>query len=119
MSAQAAPVAVEPVVTLTDNAVRQISTMLSEEKDAAGKRLRVYVEEGGCSGMQYGMTFDEVRDGDLSADFSGVGVVVDEISANFLRGAVIDFSDELSGGGFKINNPNARSSCGCGKSFNA
>ena len=64
------------------------------------------------------MVFDEKRDDDLAAELHGVQVLVDPFSANYLRGAVIDFSDELTGGGFKINNPNAHSSCGCGKSFN-
>lgn len=109
----------DSVVTLTESAARQIATMLSEDKEHAGKNLRVFVEAGGCSGMQYGMVFDEKRDDDLSADYNGVGVVVDPFSANYIRGAVIDFSDELTGGGFKINNPNAHSSCGCGKSFQA
>ena len=107
------------IVVLTESAARHIATMLSEDKENAGKHLRVYVEAGGCSGMQYGMTFDEKRDNDVTAEFSGVGVVVDPISANYIRGAVIDFSEDLTGGGFKINNPNAQSSCGCGKSFHA
>lgn len=119
MSAVATPTTTGSVVTLTEAAARQISSMQAEDKENAGKPLRVYVESGGCSGMQYGMTFDEKRDDDLHAEFSGVGVVVDPFSANYLRGAVIDFSDALTGGGFKINNPNAHSSCGCGKSFNA
>lgn len=114
-----APVATDTVVILTEPAARQISTMLAEDKDSAGKNLRVFVEAGGCSGMQYGMVFDEKRDDDLAVEFHGVGVVVDPISANYIRGAVIDFSDALTGGGFKINNPNAHSSCGCGKSFSA
>jgi iron-sulfur cluster assembly protein len=114
-----APVATDAVVILTEPAARQISTMLAEDKDSAGKNLRVFVEAGGCSGMQYGMVFDEKRDDDLAVEFHGVGVVVDPISANYIRGAVIDFSDALTGGGFKINNPNAHSSCGCGKSFSA
>lgn len=114
-----APVATDAVVILTEPAARQISTMLAEDKDSAGKNLRVFVEAGGCSGMQYGMVFDEKRDDDLAVEFHGVGVVVDPISANYMRGAVIDFSDALTGGGFKINNPNAHSSCGCGKSFSA
>ncbi len=108
-----------PVVTLTDSAARHIASMLAEDKENAGKPLRVYVEAGGCSGLQYGMTFDERRDDDLASEFQGVSVVVDPFSANYIRGAVIDFSEELTGGGFKINNPNAQSSCGCGKSFHA
>ncbi|MEN9734238.1 MAG: hypothetical protein RLZ45_2233 [Verrucomicrobiota bacterium] len=108
-----------PVVTLTDAAARHIASMLAEDKENSGKPLRVYVEAGGCSGLQYGMTFDERRDDDLASEFHGVSVVVDPFSANYIRGAVIDFSDAMTGGGFKINNPNAQSSCGCGKSFHA
>ena len=69
--------------------------------------------------MQYGMVFDEKRDDDLAVEVQGVGVVVDPFSSNYIRGSVIDFSEELTGGGFKINNPVAHSSCGCGKSFTA
>jgi iron-sulfur cluster assembly protein/iron-sulfur cluster insertion protein len=77
------------------------------------------VEQGGCSGMQYGMVFDESRDGDFASEQEGVTVLVDAISAQYLRGTVVDFSDALTAGGFKITNPNAKESCGCGKSFNA
>ena len=69
--------------------------------------------------MQYGMVFDEKRDGDIVAEENGVTILVDPISANYLRGTVVDFSDALVGGGFKISNPNAKQSCGCGKSFEA
>jgi iron-sulfur cluster assembly accessory protein len=119
MSAIATPPAADAVVTLTESAARQIATMIADDKENAGKFLRVFVEAGGCSGMQYGMVFDEKREDDVCAEMLGVGVVVDSISANYLRGSAIDFSDEVSGGGFKINNPNAHSSCGCGKSFSA
>ena len=105
-------------VSLTESAARQIKEMLKNPENA-GKNLRVYVEGGGCSGLQYGMVFDEQRPDDISTDFFGASVVVDPFSANYLRGSVVDFSDELTGGGFKISNPNARQSCGCGKSFEA
>jgi iron-sulfur cluster assembly protein/iron-sulfur cluster insertion protein len=108
---------VESAVILTEPAARQIALMLAEDPENAGKHLRVFVEAGGCSGMQYGMVFDEKRADDLTADFFGVSVLVDSFSANYLRGSVVDFSDALTGGGFKIKNPNASSSCGCGKSF--
>lgn len=114
-----APDATDAVVILTEPAARQITTMLAEDKENTGKNLRIFVEAGGCSGMQYGMVFDEKRDDDLAVEFHGVGVLVDPISANYMRGAVIDFSDAMTGGGFKINNPSAHSSCGCGKSFSA
>ena len=112
-------VAQDAVVTVTESAAQQIAVMLAGDSENAGKSLRVFVEAGGCSGMQYGMVFDERRPDDLSAEFHWVGVVVDPFSANYMRGSVIDFSDALTGGGFKINNPNAHSSCGCGKSFSA
>jgi iron-sulfur cluster assembly accessory protein len=108
----------KPVVTLTPSAVDEVKSLLALPENA-GKHMRYYVEQGGCSGMQYGMTFDEKRDGDLISETSGVNVLVDAISADFLRGMVVDFSDALSGGGFKISNPNAKESCGCGKSFAA
>ena len=108
----------EATVSLTANAAGEIKSLLSLPENA-GKNFRVYVEQGGCSGMQYGMVFDEKRDGDLSAEQHGVEIVVDPISAQYLRGTVVDFSDALVGGGFKISNPNAKQSCGCGKSFEA
>ena len=109
----------EPAVSLTESAATHIKEMLEEQSENTGKFLRVYVEDGGCSGMQYGMVFDEKRADDLVNEFLGVSVLVDPFSANYLRGTVIDFSDALTGGGFKISNPNARQSCGCGKSFEA
>jgi iron-sulfur cluster assembly accessory protein len=108
----------ETVVGLTARAAEECKTLLSLPENA-GKNFRVYVEQGGCSGMQYGMVFDEKRDGDLCAEQHGVEIVVDPISVNYLRGTVVDFSEELVGGGFKISNPNAKQSCGCGKSFEA
>ena len=109
--------ATDAVVKVTDSAAAQIKSMLAQEKEGTGKGLRVYVEAGGCSGMQYGMTFDERRPDDFVADYQGVPVLVDAFSAEYLRGAVIDFSEALPGGGFKISNPQAKQSCGCGKSF--
>ena len=108
----------DTILTLTPRAAAEVKDILTKPENA-GKNFRVYVEQGGCSGMQYGMVFDEKRDGDFASDQSGVTVLVDEISSQYLRGTVVDFSDELSGGGFKITNPNAKESCGCGKSFNA
>ena len=107
----------EAVVNLTENAANEIKARLAADPAGAGKALRIYVEQGGCSGLQYGMTFDETRDGDLAATSFGVTVLVDAFSADYVRGTVVDFSDALTGGGFKISNPNAAQSCGCGKSF--
>lgn len=107
----------ENILTLTPRAAAEVKEILTKAENA-GKHFRVFVEQGGCSGMQYGMVFDEPRDGDFSAGQDGVTVLVDAISAQYLRGTVVDFSDELTGGGFKITNPNAKESCGCGRSFN-
>jgi iron-sulfur cluster assembly accessory protein len=106
------------VVLLTPSAVAEVKSLLALPENA-GKHMRYYVEQGGCSGMQYGMVFDEQREGDLVSEQGGVNVLVDPVSVDLLRGMVVDYSDELSGGGFKISNPNAKQSCGCGKSFEA
>src|SRR2546422_763130 len=108
---------VPPVVRLTSQAAEHIRSLQTEQPENAGKPLRVYIEEGGCSGLQYGMVFDEKREHDVTAEFSGVAVVVDPVSADHLRGSTVDYSDALTGGGFKITNPKAKTSCGCGKSF--
>ena len=108
----------EEIIRLTESAASQVREMMAQEENA-GKSLRVYIESGGCSGLQYGMTFDEKREGDFAAEFHGVPVMVDNVSAEYLRGCVVDYSDALTGGGFKISNPRAKSSCGCGKSFEA
>ena len=106
----------EKIIGLTPAAAQEVKALLAQPENA-GKSFRVYVEQGGCSGMQYGMVFDEVRDGDLTAAHDGITVLVDAFSAKYLCGTVVDFSDALTGGGFKISNPNASQSCGCGKSF--
>jgi len=109
---------ISTVVRLTARAAEECKALLSLPENT-DKHFRVFVEQGGCSGMQYGMVFDEKRDGDFAAEQHGVEVLVDAISAQYLRGTVVDFSDAMVGGGFKITNPNAKESCGCGKSFNA
>jgi len=104
------------MITLTENAVKHVAA-LQKEQQVDGKPLRVYVEAGGCSGMQYGMAFDERKADDEVVSQNGVEVVVDPMSANFLKGSVIDYIDSLQGSGFQIKNPNVQSSCGCGRSF--
>jgi iron-sulfur cluster assembly accessory protein len=111
-------VTAELVVSLTHGAAEETKVLLAKPENA-GKSLRIFVEQGGCSGMQYNMVFDEKRDGDQVAEQHGVAVLVDPFSATYLRGTVVDFSAALTGGGFKISNPNAKQSCGCGKSFEA
>ena len=112
-------IAPESVISVTESAAGQIKHLVADVPENAGKFLRVYVEQGGCSGMQYGMVFDEKRADDLITEMHGVSVLVDPVSAGHIRGSVVDFSDSLNAGGFKITNPNARQSCGCGKSFEA
>ena len=107
----------QPVITLTSAAAAEVKSMQANKPENAGKPLRVFIERGGCSGMQYSMVFDEVRDGDTVVEQEGVQVVVDDFSLDYLRGTVVDFSDNLTGGGFKIRNPNAAQTCGCGRSF--
>ena len=108
-----------PIVTVTPNAAEEIQNLREKETDRNGEHLRIYIEKGGCSGMQYGMVFDEERPDDFKAQWHGVTILVDPFSADYVRGSIVDFSDELTGGGFKINNPNAKDNCGCGKSFSA
>ena len=109
----------ETLIQLTPDAAAQIKVLLAQETDPSHTALRLYVDRGGCSGMQYGMVFDGARPDDLLSALHGVSVLVDPFSAQYLRGVLVDYSDSLTGGGFKISNPNARQSCGCGKSFEA
>lgn len=103
-------------VTVSARAAKRIAAILA--KEPAGAMLRVSVEGGGCSGFQY--KFDIVRDredDDLALDANGYSVLVDSMSVEYMAGSVIDFSDELIGAAFKIENPNATAACGCGTSF--
>ena len=105
------------MITLTDRAAEQIKGLLTSQ-DKPEAMLRVFVAGGGCSGFQYGMTLeDEAMEGDAHTEINGVKVIVDPRSAMYIEGANVDFVDNLMGGGFKIDNPNAASSCGCGTSF--
>ena len=107
----------ERCVVLTESAARRIS-ILKEQERAEGALLRIAVSGGGCSGFQYGFSFDDQRNGDdFVFERDGVGVVVDEVSLDLLAGAEIDFVEDLMGASFQIRNPNAASSCGCGNSF--
>jgi iron-sulfur cluster assembly accessory protein len=105
------------MITLTARAARQVQTMRAEHGDTQ-KQLRVFVEGGGCSGFQYGMSFDLPKADDQTFETEGVKVLIDPSSLAYLSGTSIDFDDGLQGKGFEIRNPNAQSTCGCGKSFN-
>lgn len=106
-----------PGLTMTASAAARVATLRRAEGDE-GLMLRIAVSGGGCSGFQYGFSFDnEVRDDDQTFERDGVTVVVDETSLELLAGAEIDYVEELIGASFRISNPNAASSCGCGSSF--
>ena len=108
---------IEPVLLVTPAAVQVVKTLL-EQRQIPNHALRVFVSGGGCSGLQYGMAFEEApRDFDCVVEEGGVKLVVDPTSLMYLRGATIDYVDSLMGGGFRIENPNAVSACGCGSSF--
>lgn len=104
------------MITLTPRAADQVRSMQAG-LNAPDKRLRVLVESGGCSGFQYGMSFDEPKPDDTLLESEGVRIVIDPASLAYLSGSSIDFDDGLHGKGFEIKNPNAQSTCGCGKSF--
>ena len=104
------------MITLSPRAAVRVKTMQSE-LNSPTKRLRVFVESGGCSGFQYGMSFDEPKPDDTQLESEGVPMLLDPASLAYLRGSVIDLDDGLHGKGFDIKNQNATSTCGCGKSF--
>ena len=104
-------------LTFTDAATQKVKSLITEEENPALK-LRVYITGGGCSGFQYGFTFDEkVNEGDLTVENAGVQLVIDPMSLQYLIGGTIDYTDGLEGSRFVVNNPNASSTCGCGSSF--
>jgi iron-sulfur cluster assembly protein len=104
-------------IMLTQSAAEAVRDLLNK-RNLEGYALRVFVQGGGCSGFQYGMALEgNVRENDMTFEYHGVKVVVDEISINYLEGSTIDYVDEVMGSGFKIENPNAVSACGCGSSF--
>lgn len=105
------------MIKLSDRAATEIKGLL-EKNGKNDAMLRVFVSGGGCSGFQYGMSLeDEAMEGDQKLDVNGVHVVVDPRSMMYIQGAEVDYVDSIMGGGFKIDNPNAASSCGCGHSF--
>jgi iron-sulfur cluster insertion protein len=105
------------MITITENATTKISDILAEENNPKAK-IRVFVQGGGCSGMQYGFTIDEEQnEDDFEIPAGSMSVLVDSVSAQYLVNANIDYVEDLSGSQFKINNPNAETTCGCGSSF--
>lgn len=105
------------MMTLTENAVVKIKDILAEENNP-DIRLRVFVQGGGCSGFSYGFTLDEMQnEDDFIIEQSGLAVLVDALSSQYLQGADVDYRENITGSQFVINNPNAQSTCGCGSSF--
>lgn len=114
-----APFEMETPLVFTDAAARKVRDLIDEEGNADLK-LRVFVSGGGCSGFQYGFTFDEVvNEDDTSMEKNGVTLLIDPMSFQYLVGAEIDYQESLEGAQFVIKNPNATSTCGCGSSFSA
>lgn len=108
---------VESLLIFTDSAAAKVKSLIQDEGND-NLKLRVFVTGGGCSGFQYGFTFDEsVNDGDTSVEKNGVTLLIDPMSYQYLVGAEIDYKEDLSGAQFVIRNPNATTTCGCGSSF--
>ncbi len=109
-----------PMLSLTPSAVEKVKYFAKTMPDSENKPLRVFVQGGGCSGFQYGFTFDEKKADDNVIEQDGITVLVDPQSATYLRGAKVNYVEDFRGAGFSVENPNATGgSCGCGKSFNA
>jgi len=106
-----------PSVVFTDAAAMKVGELIAEE-DNPNLKLRVFISGGGCSGFQYGFTFDEdIEDGDSQVENQGVMLLIDPMSVQYLMGAEIDYKEDLQGAQFIIRNPNAQTTCGCGSSF--
>jgi len=104
-------------IEFSDSAAAKVKQLIEEEQNPDLK-LRVYITGGGCSGFQYGFTFDEkINDGDMLVEKMGVTMVVDPMSLQYLAGGVVDYTEGLEGSRFLVNNPNAKTTCGCGSSF--
>ncbi len=109
--------AAAPALIFTDSAARKVGELIREEANPSLK-LRVFVSGGGCSGFQYGFTFDDsIEEGDTEVTKDGVTLVIDPMSIQYLEGAEIDYREDLEGSQFVIRNPNASTTCGCGSSF--
>jgi iron-sulfur cluster insertion protein len=113
------PVSAAPTLLFTNAAATKVAELIREEANP-NLKLRVFVQGGGCSGFQYGFTFDEnVEEGDTQVSNGGVTLLIDPMSVQYLAGAEIDYREDLEGAQFVIRNPNATTTCGCGSSFAA
>lgn len=105
------------MIDVKPSAIAKIKDLLAEENNPDLK-LRIFVQGGGCSGFSYGFTFDEiVNEDDFDLEFDGMHLVVDSMSSQYLQGAEVDYTEDIMGSEFKIKNPNAQTTCGCGSSF--
>jgi len=109
----------KPLLTLTEAAIEKVKFFAKTMPDSLEKPLRIFIQGGGCSGFQYGFTFDEKKENDNVIETGGVTVVVDPQSATYLKDAKVNYVEDFRGAGFSVENPNATGGCGCGKSFNA
>jgi iron-sulfur cluster insertion protein len=117
MSTSIAPSTPAPTLIFSDSAAAKVSQLIQEEANP-NLKLRVFVSGGGCSGFQYGFTFDEnIEEGDTQVENRGVTLLIDPMSIQYLMGAEIDYREDLEGAQFVIRNPNAGTTCGCGSSF--
>lgn len=109
----------ERPVVFTDEAIARIKEFASRHEDAEGKHLRVSVQGGGCSGFEYGFSFDEPKENDELVPQGDIEILLDPFSRPYLEGCIIDYQESFAGSGFVVNNPNATGTCGCGQSFQA
>ena len=106
------------LVKMAPGAIAKIKELMAEENNP-NLKLRMFVSGGGCSGMQYGFTFEEeANEDDFNLEFDGVTLLIDSMSSQYLHGAEVDYTESLQGSQFSIKNPNAQTTCGCGSSFN-
>jgi iron-sulfur cluster insertion protein len=106
------------LVKMAPGAIAKIKELIAEENNP-NLKLRMFVSGGGCSGMQYGFTFEEeVNEDDFNLEFDGINLLVDSMSSQYLQGAEVDYTESLQGSQFSIKNPQAQTTCGCGSSFN-
>ena len=107
----------QTAISLTEKTAGKIGELLGSQEDPDGQALRVAVRGGGCSGFQYALAFDRVKDDDHVFEVDGVAVIVDKVSMQFVFGSEVDYVEGLQGAGFAVNNPNVVAACGCGSSF--
>ena len=106
------------LVKMAPGAIAKIKELIAEE-NSPNLKLRMFVSGGGCSGMQYGFTFEETaNEDDFDLEFEGIHLLIDAMSSQYLQGAEVDYTESLQGSQFSIKNPNAQTTCGCGSSFN-